>query len=348
MEPKHPVVSVIVPVWNTQEELLRDCVGSILAQSFCDFELLLIDDGSAKKCALILDLLAGTDERVRVIRQKNEGPASARNRGLEQAQGEYIAFVDSDDRVAAGYLADAVAAIRRQDADLVFGQAELLYPNGRPFEKSPYEGDELVLPVTDALLEELWLRRGLGKSMPALTGRVRPELWAKLYRRTAIGAVCFDPHLFNGEDQIFNFEVLAQCQKAGFVPRLWYRHRMGEGSVQNGISGQRIQNYQAYFESIGRCSGRFCKTRPGLAALRDAKLANSMMECLTPYACGLPLWQGLYEIRAAFAQPDIRACCRSLRAGNMRTGKEWLKWLCCRWRLSLLTTLLLRRKRRSN
>lgn len=91
-----PRVSIIVPVYNA-ERYLHECIDSILAQTFSDFELILVDDGSPDRCPLICDSYAVQDSRVRVIHQKNQGQSAARNHGVQQAAGEWICFVDSDD-----------------------------------------------------------------------------------------------------------------------------------------------------------------------------------------------------------------------------------------------------------
>lgn len=98
-----PTISVIVPVYNTVKYLHR-CIDSILAQTFTDFELLLIDDGSKDGSGKICDEYAAKDSRVRVFHKENGGVSSARNVGLDNAQGEWIAFVDSDDWVKDKYL----------------------------------------------------------------------------------------------------------------------------------------------------------------------------------------------------------------------------------------------------
>lgn len=92
----NPKISVIVPVYNV-EKYLRRCIDSILAQTFTDFELLLIDDGSKDNSGDICDGYAMKDERVRVFHKKNGGVSSARNLGLDNAKGEWVSFVDADD-----------------------------------------------------------------------------------------------------------------------------------------------------------------------------------------------------------------------------------------------------------
>lgn len=93
-----PLVSVIVPVYRV-EKYLRICVDSILAQTYSDLEVILVDDGSPDGCPAICDEYAQQDARVRVIHQKNAGLSAARNAGLDLCQGEYITFIDSDDFV---------------------------------------------------------------------------------------------------------------------------------------------------------------------------------------------------------------------------------------------------------
>lgn len=91
-----PKISIIVPVYNV-ELFLHKCIISILSQTFKDFELILINDGSTDKSGEICDVYSQKDSRIKVIHKKNEGQSSARNKGLEIARGDYIGFVDSDD-----------------------------------------------------------------------------------------------------------------------------------------------------------------------------------------------------------------------------------------------------------
>lgn len=102
MEQK-PLISVIVPIYKV-EKYLSYCIESILKQSFTDFELLLIDDGSPDDCGVISDNWAKKDRRIRVFHQKNAGLSAARNKGLDNAIGRYAVFIDSDDYVDIDYL----------------------------------------------------------------------------------------------------------------------------------------------------------------------------------------------------------------------------------------------------
>ena len=111
-------VSVIVPVYNT-EKYLNKCIDSILAQTFTDFELLLIDDGSTDNSGFICDEYAEKDKRVKVFHKENGGVSRARNLGIDNAQGEYLSFIDSDDYIRPEMYSELVAIADKFNVDLV-------------------------------------------------------------------------------------------------------------------------------------------------------------------------------------------------------------------------------------
>ena len=103
MTAKEPLISVIIPIYNVAP-YLRECLDSVLAQTFADWEAICVDDGSTDESGAILDEYAARDSRFRIIHQKNAGVSAARNAALKKAQGEYIAFVDADDAVVSSWL----------------------------------------------------------------------------------------------------------------------------------------------------------------------------------------------------------------------------------------------------
>lgn len=124
--------SIIVPVYNVQEYLVK-CVTSVLEQSFYDFEIILVDDGSTDRSIQICDEFHSKDVRVRVIHQKNGGASAARNAGIRDAKGRYLLFLDSDDfwdDKGALQRIYSVLCTRNYDADVAIFQAKLLYPDG--------------------------------------------------------------------------------------------------------------------------------------------------------------------------------------------------------------------------
>lgn len=114
-----PEVSIIIPVYNTEQYLPR-CIDSILSQTFTDFELLLIDDGSKDGSGKICDEYSAKDSRIRVFHKENGGVSSARNLGLRNAQGEWIIFIDSDDWISESMLHDMCEIARSEKSDIVY------------------------------------------------------------------------------------------------------------------------------------------------------------------------------------------------------------------------------------
>lgn len=113
----NPIISVIVPVYNV-EKYITKCIDSILAQSFSDFELLLVDDGSTDSSGSICDEYSKKDSRVRVIHKENSGPSDARNMGIAQATGDYVTYIDSDDLVHVDYLELLYNSLKENDAEI--------------------------------------------------------------------------------------------------------------------------------------------------------------------------------------------------------------------------------------
>lgn len=129
-------ISIIVPIHKI-ERYLRQCIDSILAQTFTDFELLLIDDGSPDECPAICDEYAKKDARIRVFHKPNGGLTSARNCGLDNAKGEWIMHIDGDDWVAPTYIEELYNAAIKNDADIAICGFRFAYEDGRYIEEHP-------------------------------------------------------------------------------------------------------------------------------------------------------------------------------------------------------------------
>lgn len=164
----NPKISVIVPVYNV-EKYLRRCIDSILAQTFTDFELLLIDDGSKDSSGEICDEYAGKDERVRVFHKDNGGVSSARNLGLDNAKGEWIWFVDSDDVINPNIdLSSVLTNISDEDYVLFNGEEfsddedinQALFCKDFKVDKS-YDKNEFLLKYVCHNHFLLWYKRSL-------------------------------------------------------------------------------------------------------------------------------------------------------------------------------------------
>ncbi|KFJ01445.1 glycosyltransferase family 2 protein [Bifidobacterium stellenboschense] len=145
-----PLVSVVIPVYKV-ERFLDACVASVVAQTYRNLEILLVDDGSPDACPAMCDAWAARDARVRVIHKLNGGLSDARNAGIAEATGDYIYFADSDDTVAPNLVADCLAAMREYDADLVMFKFDTISENGRTllsdYRHNDYDDVQVLEPV---------------------------------------------------------------------------------------------------------------------------------------------------------------------------------------------------------
>lgn len=203
------MISIIVPVYNAEQYLHR-CIDSILAQSYTDFELLLIDDGSKDASGDICDEYAAKDTRVRVFHKENGGVSSARNLGLDNAQGEYITFCDADDHVSEDWLAAYSEAIA-SNVDLAI-QGYYAIDGNNTVEKQlqPHSGNSIEA------------KRQLITSL--MSQGMYGYLWVKLFRRAIIEehAIHFDTQSTFREDEQFFSEYLEYTSSFIYTERVGY------------------------------------------------------------------------------------------------------------------------------
>ncbi len=213
-----PELSIIVPVYKV-EKYLPKCIDSILAQTFRDFELILIDDGSPDRCGAICDEYAAKDNRIIVIHQKNAGVSAARNAGLEIAKGTYIGFVDSDDWIHPEMYAQLMLEKLTRNVDVVFCCYQKCDETGQHLE--PAHLAEHIFQNTDVLLASLF-----GKPLP--TGGV---CWNALFQRSTINTCRFQVGLSMKEDIIFLFDVFLNCKNGYMLPSAYYYFRQQQDSA---------------------------------------------------------------------------------------------------------------------
>lgn len=203
------VVSIIVPIYNGASVLKR-CIDSILRQTYTAWELLLINDGSKDESLQICTKYAQMDNRIRVIDKTNEGVSATRNRGIAEAKGEYVQFIDCDDYVAEEYLQHMVSAMEREDADLVIAG----YTRHKAGNITENFSKEAVLHGKQQFAEvffELYNRWFLNTP------------WNKLYKREYITAK-FPEELSLGEDLLFNLEYIKNCETIAVVREVGYQY----------------------------------------------------------------------------------------------------------------------------
>ena len=267
-------ISIIMPVYNAEKTLER-CVDSVLGQSFQDFELILVDDGSKDGSATICDEYAEKDSRVKVFHKENGGVSSARNRGLDEAWGEWVMFVDSDDYL----LEDAL-----RECDLKDGIQYAVFG----FREQRRNEPEINHSLRDLTLTPA----GFVKEYVGTASFNSP--FSKIYKRNVIGDLRFDSSIRFGEDCIFNFEYLRRVDKVRTVDRIIYHYDAGDYS-------QYPTKYKLKPEEIALYFSR-------LFPLYDSfEVSNSWFECGTLSYNEWMAWPAIERnSREWFGNPEVR------------------------------------------
>lgn len=222
------LVSIIVPVYNG-EKYLRECLASIVSQTYKKLEVIIIDDGSTDGSSDICDEYAKKAKRVSVIHKKNEGVSVARNVGIDRAQGEYLMFVDADDAISKTTIEQAVGYAQSASLDVVsFGYTTFRLTADRMPE---YVDIKYRIIDKEIAIESLLYQKEIANAV-----------FGKLFKLQTIGANRFKPRVKIAEDVDFNYRVLKNANRVGIISFPFYRYRLREGSaIRSGDKAQRIK-----------------------------------------------------------------------------------------------------------
>lgn len=231
-------VSVIVPVYN-MTKYLNYCIESLVKQTFCDIEIILVDDGSTDGSSEICDAWAIKDTRVKVIHQKNQGVSVARNNGLMIATGEWIAFVDGDDYAAENMIEKLYEETRKSEKiDLVIGSyfSEI---NGKISREHFFKENKIF----SFEQKEILVKMAVGIDIFELKGKTNIGVpWSKLYRKRTIDGVIFQSGLKRMQDMVFNISIFDITNEIKYIDIPLYYYRINDESA--------VRRYSEDFEHI--------------------------------------------------------------------------------------------------
>ena len=225
------LVSVIVPVYNV-EQYLKECIDSILAQSFEDYELILVDDGSPDHCGAICDAYASKDSRIRVIHKQNGGLSSARNAGLDIATGKYVCFIDSDDIVDHSLL-EAVIPYMEKGYDLTAFGLRGFYDDGSIVQYLPRKNDSWILDSEED-------RKKFIHSI-LIQGAIGWEAWSRVFCRKIIednNLRFADNRQIFAEDMYFSLCYCAHAKRIINLDSSLYHYRLRKDSIMRQQTGR--------------------------------------------------------------------------------------------------------------
>lgn len=317
--------SVIIPAYNCKA-FLRETVRQVRGAGLWDYEILLINDGSTDGTAQICDALAAEHCEVRCIHQPNAGVSAARNRGISEAQGEYILFFDADDGVDAGGLQNAARRVQQEKPDmLIFGMSFDYYLHGRL-----YRRDELLFPETG-----VWNRQQWTAAFEELyRSNALSPVWNKFIRRGLLQThnIRFAGNLIEMEDFVFSADCLKHCDRVSLMPEAIYRYRQSENERNTYNRLCRVESLSDYMTAFTNCMESMIReTQP------EEPICQSMRKVVEE------IYLNFLHERIRFASPtEIRRTAEDLLAGafaeaaareapvlfNRISNKQWyIIWL---------------------
>lgn len=254
----HDLISVIIPVYKVEKYLCR-CVDSVLEQTYTNMEIILVDDGSPDNCPVMCDEYARQDSRVKVIHQENAGLSGARNAGIDMAQGQWLAFVDSDDYLAADFLERLYQACVDTGSSLSVCRWEYVrgetIPEHGTGETRVYTGREMLanLYVPD--------------------GAYFVVAWNKLYRKELFEDIRYPLGRIH-EDEATTYRIYDKVRKAAYVDRSLYGYFVTPVSITRGFNPKRMDWVTAVAERLDffEQKGYTELMVPGLQALADGSI----------------------------------------------------------------------------
>jgi glycosyltransferase involved in cell wall biosynthesis len=225
----NPKISIIVPVYNV-EKFIHDCIESILSQTFTDFELILVNDGSTDQSGTICDEYEAKDERVKVIHKENGGQSSARNRGIEAARGDLLGFVDSDDWIHKEMFEILYKKLIETNSDITACNLMQYNKDSSGHLYSSNTNDELF--NRDAAMRELYLNERLTFS-PC----------NKLYKKELLEEIRFKEGYIL-EDMDFAYRIIHQVDRVYYTGKALYYYRYNEKStMRKAFSKKRLDEF---------------------------------------------------------------------------------------------------------
>lgn len=245
------MIDIIMPVYNTPIDDLKRCLSSIERQTFKDYKVYIIDDGSLDDVRSFLDEYAKEKDEVIVKHVVNGGVSRARNIGIDSSSAEYLTFVDSDDTLEENFLEEAFSLIKDNDLDLVIGGYNEV-KNGEVVKVRKcddgfyiYDKSNLDLVMDKLLSGKL---REDNKNIGSLpTGRI----YTRLYKRSVLGDLRFNSSLGMSEDTLFMIDFMGRVGRIGLSSSVWYNYYINDYSIsRRKVSDKVINDHMMFIEEV--------------------------------------------------------------------------------------------------
>ena len=255
-------VSIIVPVYNV-EKYIHQCVKSILAQTYQNIEVILVDDGSPDRCPEILDEYAQKDSRIKVIHQKNKGASKARERGMQQSSGQFVGFVDPDDWIEPRMIEEMIHAGEKNSADIIIC-------DWKTFENGEADGQVHSQTLTNTMTMEQIRDAFLMDKQPNF-------MCNKLYKKELFKGIVFPGNMVF-EDLFVNAEIFCKCKKTYYISKPFYCYRVHASFANSSAKVHRKHGlFLAWKEHERVCEKYDLKNSISYCRLRAQEAAISLL-----------------------------------------------------------------------
>lgn len=315
-----PVISVIVPIYQVEKYLVR-CIESLFKQTYIEFEIILVDDGSSDSCSFLCDEMIGNDSRIKVIHKPNGGLSDARNAGIPLVVGDLVSFIDSDDAVVPDFFEIMLKTLQAENSDIVECSVVKFYEDNH-FDR--YQDDLAVTSYT---------------TVDGLSGLIAEHpfhqyVWNKLYKTELIHNTMFPFGKLN-EDEFWTYQVFGRAKKVTKINKtMYYYFQRGSSIMGEGFSLRRLDALEG---KSGR--QRYVEDRyPELAAQARINLFSS---CIFSAQSALKYLKNDEKKKAVrVISYYVKGCKLSKSELNSIQGKNglWFRfanrnfWLCCKVR----------------
>lgn len=251
-----PYISFVIPVYKVEDDFIRECIKSLIDIKSKDVEFIFVDDGTPDNAGNICDEYAQIDKRIRVIHKRNEGVSVARNIGIDEAKGEFISFVDSDDWIESDKMDSIIREVKRSDYDLfIYGQ--YINTKNKEIRISPFSENKLFSNENEMLeLKKMVFIREYGSLKTDVNSGVVCNAADKIIKKRILieNGIRFDPSLQLGEDSIMNLQLIFCCNNALYINICAYHYRMRQSSVCHKLRdlgyGEEIKAFAAAAEHV--------------------------------------------------------------------------------------------------
>ncbi len=245
------MIDIIIPVYNTPIIDLKRCLNSIIKQTYKDYKVYIIDDGSNDITKSYLDNYVKNKDKFIVKHIKNKGVSNARNIGIEISNSKYITFVDADDTIENNFLQEAYELIENNNLDIIIGGYNEIKNNNiiRTRKSLPglhiYEGNKI-----DNFFEKL-LTSKTNENNKEIGDCPTGRIYTRLFKRDSIGNLRFDTNIHMSEDTLFMIDYIKKANRIGVTDALWYNYYINDYSISNATQKEKmINNINGFIKEI--------------------------------------------------------------------------------------------------